>query len=109
MPVALYDHASAAINSTHALTCGGFDQSATPQSACFVYDSTQDLWSKANPMTTARAALQMIVYKGRIYALGGVNGHALDSVELWTSTSGWQLMPFSMYRGDFYFQSVSLP
>ncbi|CAM6004282.1 unnamed protein product [Sphagnum balticum] len=67
MEEAVNSHTAVALDTNTALVCGGYNGSAI-QSACSSYAATEDVWSPAAQMITARWAHGMAVYKSLFVA-----------------------------------------
>jgi hypothetical protein len=67
MERAVYLHTALTLDTNTALVCGGSNGSAA-QSECFSYAATEDVWSPAAQMITARYLHGMAVYKGLFVA-----------------------------------------
>ena len=58
-----------------------------------IYDPKLDTWTRGPDMPTARA-LSAVAWEGKIYAIGGFNGHALRTFEVYDiATAEWASLP----------------
>jgi len=111
MPEQLWRHngvSTGAIDgSPMALVCGNWPASV----ACYSYSVTADAWTTAMPMNIGRTNPGMTLYKGRVVVYGGeeISDDLLASAELWSPSSGWQMLPAAMFAPDAWFASVPLP
>jgi len=87
-----------------ALICGG-TTGHTTWSTCFVYTAKTNLWASAPSMAQARSGHSMVLLENQIYIMGGFapNGSLLSSVEVYSMTSGGQVLPYPMAKGDAMF------
>lgn len=74
---------------------GGFTRSALsvwhPVGSVYMYDPDQDAWKQRSPMPTARGALGVTAWEGKIFAIGGFGGERNSAaVEVYDpSTDTW--------------------
>jgi N-acetylneuraminic acid mutarotase len=64
------------------LVFGGQDAMGNPLNTVESYNPNTNSWSPEFSMPTARDGLAGVNFKGDIFAIGGFNGHELDTVEL---------------------------
>ena len=84
--------------------CGDGDCNNGLKNWLTVYDAVADSWSNAAPMKLARCQMSTAVINGKIYVVGGDNGHyqTLNSFEVYDpTTNGWAIetMPFASGYG----------
>lgn len=79
LPVGLH-HVGIGVASGRLYVVGGYKQSGLsvwgPVATVYMYDPAGDAWSERAPMPTARGALSVAVYEGKLYAIGGYEGRA---------------------------------
>lgn len=77
MPVGLH-HVGIGAVSGRLYVIGGYKQSGlsvwSPVATVYAYDPATDVWSERAPMPTARGALAVTAYDGKLYAIGGYEG-----------------------------------
>lgn len=79
LPVGLH-HAGIGVVGKHLYVVGGYTQSGLsvwqPVATVYAYDRTADTWTERASMPTARGALAVAVFDGKLYAVGGYDGNA---------------------------------
>jgi hypothetical protein len=75
MERSVYSHTAVALDTNTALVCGGHDGSAV-LSACSSYAATEDVWSPAAQLITARFRHGMAAYKGLFVANHDLFNHS---------------------------------
>jgi N-acetylneuraminic acid mutarotase len=79
MPIGLH-HVGIGVAGGRLYVIGGYKQSGLsvwgPVATLYVYDPAADAWNERAPMPTARGALSVTVYDGKLYAIGGYEGKA---------------------------------
>jgi len=66
---------SARIDSNHILACGGYNNVARMASA-EILDITQNVWTQISPMSIVRSDAHAVELEGKVYVIGGFDGHA---------------------------------
>ncbi len=79
LPVGLH-HVGIGVVDGRLYVIGGYAQSAfsvwNPVATVYAYDPVANSWTKRTPMPTARGALSVTEYKGKLYAIGGFDRKA---------------------------------
>ena len=103
MPVPLWNHNAISLPpaETTGLVC---ESSLSVGSACHLYDSKMDRWTRGPRLNVARTAFGLVNYHGQIYALGGMtNPKDEDTVEVLTSGGvggmQWKMLPNRLFTG----------
>ncbi|XP_071496288.1 kelch-like protein 18 [Diadema antillarum] len=80
---------------------GGLTRSGESLHAVEVYEPTNETWKVSKPMTTRRSRVGVAVLSGRLYAVGGYDGHIrLNTVEVFDphSNEWWDMAPMNHRR-----------
>ncbi|CAM6002047.1 unnamed protein product [Sphagnum balticum] len=118
MPQALATHAGAQLDQYIAMVCGGRNEHDKVESACYLYNATEDVWTVMPSMHKERRAHGMTVYKGRVYVYGGYSRHADDDTAMLSSVEWrrlldvigeWHVHSERLHTADAFFASVPLP
>lgn len=94
LPIPLH-HAGIASIDGRLYVIGGFTRSALsvwhPVGSVYMYDPERDAWAQRSPMPTARGALGVTAWEGKIFAIGGFGGDQNSgAVEVYNpSTDTW--------------------
>ena len=95
----MYGHSST-VTSSGIFVCGG-TSSGNDRKDCYEYRSSSNSWTSMPSMTTKRHSFDMIYLKGKVYAVGGLEGSgSKNSMEIFDSTTmSWtkQSIPLSVY------------
>jgi N-acetylneuraminic acid mutarotase len=82
LPVGLH-HVGIGVAGGRLYVMGGYSKSAfnvwNPVATVYAYDPVTDSWTERAPMPTARGALSVTEYDGKLYAIGGVDRKANTS------------------------------
>ncbi|XP_041460207.1 kelch-like protein 18 [Lytechinus variegatus] len=80
---------------------GGLTRSGESLNAVEVYEPVNETWSVTKQMTTRRSRVGVTVLSGRLYAVGGYDGHSrLNTVEVFDPISNewWDVAPMNHRR-----------
>ena len=93
LPSARRDHAMAVLDGK-LYAVGGFNRNGGHNnylSSVERYDPSLNAWEAVAPMASARQEHAVAVFDGKLYAVGGHNGHSLGSVERYDPvTNAWE-------------------